>query len=430
MWVCNAAVRATRNIHEASAARRLSTAHEAAVAPSVSPGKPVRNKLQLTEGQRVYKLTDEQVAEQNKGTAWKKYYAANKQQLADKKRQYVAQNKEKVQHMKKAYYQSHKAEIKQYKKEYNQANHSKIGLKNAEYYQQNKEELSRYYQEKRASQKEETKRLLNEDPEAKKFFELSLSINTKNDWYEITQKKMEAIKWKGVRVAKYMSLCDILKILYPDEKWIEGKFRVVPKGTWGDPIKVREYLVSLSPSLFIEKPDDWDLVSLTQLQEVGAGGCVATFQNRVFNLLSFAFPEIKWDAEKFSHRGKKSSERILINCLRLLFPRASTIIQNHLHPDLYWNKDYRKVQLDVWIPDLQLAFEFQGQQHYHELRGAFGDSSSLKKNILRDEAKQKMCDKAAITLVQVPYWWDSSLTSLSEIVRETRPDLVEERSQE
>jgi hypothetical protein len=107
----------------------------------------------------------------------------------------------------------------------------------------------------------------------------------------------------------------------------------------------------------------------------------------------------------------------------------------------------RKVELDIWLPSLKLAFEYQGkegpvprtnqvgQHHYHDYEAMFGPVGDLSSIETRDKQKQKMyrtindeltrcrCSEAAITLVHVPYWWDESLSSLSDLVYDLCPEL-------
>jgi len=76
--------------------------------------------------------------------------------------------------------------------------------------------------------------------------------------------------------------------------------------------------------------------------------------------------------------------------------------------------------LDIFIPSLSLAFEFNGAQHYE--RRYFNDS--LEEQQLKDSSKRIACDTAGITLIEVPYWWDLSKDSLLATIHKSRPDLA------
>lgn len=75
-------------------------------------------------------------------------------------------------------------------------------------------------------------------------------------------------------------------------------------------------------------------------------------------------------------------------------------------------------EIDVAVPSLNLAFEYQGEQHY-ESNQLYGEvlsvfsfffilfkSESVKK---KDSRKLDLCKEEGITLIQVPYWWDGGL---------------------
>ena len=63
------------------------------------------------------------------------------------------------------------------------------------------------------------------------------------------------------------------------------------------------------------------------------------------------------------------------------------------------------LQLDGYCPELRLAFEYQGEQHYDSNHFFHSrDPTSFRKQQERDEAKAKRCQETGIRLVIVPYF--------------------------
>jgi hypothetical protein len=62
------------------------------------------------------------------------------------------------------------------------------------------------------------------------------------------------------------------------------------------------------------------------------------------------------------------------------------------------------MEIDILIPQLNLAFEYHGEQHhlFHFLQGHPEEQQR------RDAEKRIKCDEVGITLIEVPYWWDRS----------------------
>jgi allophanate hydrolase subunit 1 len=78
------------------------------------------------------------------------------------------------------------------------------------------------------------------------------------------------------------------------------------------------------------------------------------------------------------------------------------------------------MELDIFIPSLSLAIEYQGMQHYRaSYRGDF------QRQLKRDEEKQQQCKENGITLIIIPYWWDNKSNSLLATIQHYRPDLIE-----
>ena len=60
------------------------------------------------------------------------------------------------------------------------------------------------------------------------------------------------------------------------------------------------------------------------------------------------------------------------------------------------------MQLDVFVSEHLLAFEYNGEQHYNNTynigaQWIYG---------ARDDEKKRACKEEGITLIEVPYWWD------------------------
>lgn len=85
--------------------------------------------------------------------------------------------------------------------------------------------------------------------------------------------------------------------------------------------------------------------------------------------------------------GTSAMEGILSNYLRQVFPNKE-ILRNH-RPDTFRGKTNRPRELDVFLPDLKIAFEIQGPRH---------DEAAVAE---RDQEKIEMCRAHGIGLIWI-----------------------------
>lgn len=85
-----------------------------------------------------------------------------------------------------------------------------------------------------------------------------------------------------------------------------------------------------------------------------------------------------------------------------------------------WLKDQR---IDVFIPSIGVAIEYQGEQHYEAI-DFFGGKSGLLETRLRDKRKAEACARAAVTLVEWRYSETISEEALRRKLQAAGPPLV------
>eukprot|EP01126_Amoeba_proteus_P003771 TRINITY_DN11269_c0_g1_i6.p1 TRINITY_DN11269_c0_g1~~TRINITY_DN11269_c0_g1_i6.p1 ORF type:complete len:192 (-),score=29.92 TRINITY_DN11269_c0_g1_i6:103-678(-) len=120
--------------------------------------------------------------------------------------------------------------------------------------------------------------------------------------------------------------------------------------------------------------------------------------------------------------------RLLYTVLQTLISAENLIFEDYLHPDILWNSD-QHVSFDVFVLKYNLAFEYQGEQHYHDLSRFYGMNSRFLLNFVRDEVKRVKCQNMGITLVVVPYWWNGQPDSLVRLISLVQPNFLGSFSQ-
>jgi len=175
----------------------------------------------------------------------------------------------------------------------------------------------------------------------------------------------------------------------------------------------------------LKKPEDWYRVSRTQIENLG--GRAIFYRGSLYEALAIAYPNQKWDTKKFAMMGKKSAQRWLLIQLKKVLPRGTELVEEFRHPLINYSGDAiaAKMQIDIWIPDFNLAIEYHGEQHYHNITG-FGPSGTLAVYENRDSLKKQITSQQNIRFLTIPYWWDRQSESLAATLHMKFPDIFPE----
>lgn len=70
-------------------------------------------------------------------------------------------------------------------------------------------------------------------------------------------------------------------------------------------------------------------------------------------------------------------------------------------------------ELDIYLPSLKLAFEYQEKHHYTSSDSAYKPLAELKD---RDRKKKAAALAKGITLIIVPCWWDGGIDRFAALL--------------
>jgi len=105
---------------------------------------------------------------------------------------------------------------------------------------------------------------------------------------------------------------------------------------------------------------------------------------------------------------------VLYKLVQQIFP-AAQLLTNFRYKDL---PDF--FEYDLFLPELSLAFEYQGESHYHRV-AIYG---SLRHQQIKDLKKKLWSREIGVTLICIPYWWNRSVDSLVAMIGHARPELI------
>jgi len=228
-----------------------------------------------------------------------------------------------------------------------------------------------------------------------------LGVCVPSDWYNLARFLVRVNKLTPVFSSIYQAVISLQPEL-PIQEWRFLSHRK-HKLFWKKKENVMVALEAIMQEFEMTSLHDWYLISHQDIDST-SGIQLIKEHKTLFHLLSIYYPQHKWNQSEFRLKrdNLKSESRIY------------TLISNHFHQfysiekrDILHNffhswpgESKKQVELDIYLPSLSLAFEYQGKHHYedHFLYGR----SRLFQTV--DHEKQKLCQEAGIHLIQIPYW--------------------------
>jgi len=263
------------------------------------------------------------------------------------------------------------------------------------------------------------------------WLENELGIVDRSEWYDIPTSSFKY--GEGLLYLYDNSVSQILMSIFSHHPWDISKFKsnssliqnrkiedeVVGRGRGSQSLPTTFQHLALK--LGIKKLQEWNRISIKQIRDNGGKEISkrSIFQSQLIKY----YPHHKWN---FAERRIKASQRWLKIKLEDRFPRTE-IIEDYLHTDINNPNTTKTLEIDLYLPSKALAFEYQGIHHFNTVF-LFQEQMGYH---TRDSIKRSMTSSSGMTLISVPYLWDSGRSAketdfllLSHTIHTLRPDLL------
>eukprot|EP00026_Physarum_polycephalum_P002684 Phypoly_transcript_02692.p1 GENE.Phypoly_transcript_02692~~Phypoly_transcript_02692.p1 ORF type:complete len:862 (+),score=102.64 Phypoly_transcript_02692:87-2672(+) len=185
------------------------------------------------------------------------------------------------------------------------------------------------------------------------------------------------------------------------------------------PENIKPQVENLARKLGIKQLSDWYYVFKSSFAQHGGSTLLRRFNGSMLKILQEAYPEHTWDEKKLQIKRQLGQKR-LESAVHKLFPDTRRVINARKIPDITDPVTRQKLEIDVYVPEFKLAFEYQDKHHYISTWYSGEPLADIQK---KDNYKKKIMEEKGFTLIAVPCWWDGELSSLAAVICQRRKDL-------
>lgn len=187
-----------------------------------------------------------------------------------------------------------------------------------------------------------------------------LNIKTFEDWYSIN--RYHILSKGGSRLLNFYngSVYKIVQSIYPEFEWKPWLFEHTPELFWNSNNSVKNYISWLEQKLHIKTLDDWYNISSTDISKYYQGSTLLKKYGGFKSFLMHCYPEYNWNISLFDNIQRKpsKSQLRLFQLIKNIFPNEIIEI-DFPHPQLNFKNTQHIMELDIYLPSLNLAFEYQ-----------------------------------------------------------------------
>lgn len=146
----------------------------------------------------------------------------------------------------------------------------------------------------------------------------------------------------------------------------------------------------LGEQLDFGRPSDWYQIREIDFEKNQGITLLQLFGSSISQCISTVFLEHVWNELSFYKNDFKAEIR-LYGIIACAFPDDEVLFR-FKHPDLRFKTSDRPMELDIFVPNLDLGIEYQGEQHYRPIDFFDGDKpiaaqKSFLDRVSRDQEK-------------------------------------------